>query len=71
VICIEERIDMSKEFDNIEDLEKYLEKELGEEWMFRAQSQEPELTTTIERYCLKSNYNLKDDCPKIEENMIR
>ncbi len=69
--CIDEKIDTSKEFNNIGSLEKYLDRELGEEWMFRAQSEESELTTTIERYCHKSDYKLKNDCPKIEENIIR
>jgi len=54
----------------VEELEKYLLK-LGDDWQFRAQSTGDALTSTLERDCLRSGYDLKKDAPKIETEMIR
>ena len=53
----------------VEELEKYLK--LGDDWLFRAQSTRDALTTTLERNCVKSDYDLENDAPKIELQMIR
>lgn len=53
-----------------EELEEYL-LQLGENWLFRAQLPELPLKTSLQRNCEKSGYDLKNDAPKIEENMIR
>lgn len=59
------------EFGNINDLEDYLKNLDNGYQIFRGQAQEPNLTTSIERHCMKSNYSLSKDCLKIERNMIR
>lgn len=53
-----------------EELEEYFSL-LGENWIFRAQSTEHALKTSLERNCKKSGYDLENDAPKIEENMVR
>lgn len=53
----------------VEDLEQCLQ--LGDDWIFRAQSTKDALTTTLERDCVKSDYNLENDAAIIEVEMIR
>ena len=54
----------------VEALEEYL-LQFGDNWLFRAQSPKQALTTSLERDCEKSGYELEDDAIKIEEEMIR
>ena len=58
------------EMGTVEELEEYLA-QLGENWLFRAQPYEYSLTTSLERSCIRSGYDLEEDAEKIEENMMR
>ncbi len=58
-----------EEIKELSDLETKLN--LGEGWLFRAQLPQDALTTTLERHCNISNYDLEKDAPIIEDNMIR
>lgn len=55
---------------NISKLEDYLYG-LKENWVFRAQGIKQDLSSTLERHCLKSNFNLKKDAPLIEKSLVR
>ena len=54
----------------IEALDKHLAG-LGEDCIFRAQSLDDRLTTSMERACVKFDYDLEEDAPKIEKEMVR
>ena len=40
-------------------------------WLYRGQSSDGDLETSLERECMRSNFELNTDAEKIENNMIR
>ena len=58
------------EFTNWNECFKFLT-ELKGDWLYRGQSSSSDLETSLEHECKKSNFLLKTDAKKIEDNMIR